>query len=118
MLPLYSYFLEYGIVDVDIDMLFREVFGVAWSQSHIVPRIDDLKSHPNYLHRLTALFAIGELAPVMSPEVVQNSLLPIVLRLSQDSVANIRFNVAKTLQVLVTRMDPQVCPLLTAVIYS
>eukprot|EP00698_Gefionella_okellyi_P022941 TRINITY_DN7702_c0_g1_i1.p1 TRINITY_DN7702_c0_g1~~TRINITY_DN7702_c0_g1_i1.p1 ORF type:complete len:580 (+),score=173.37 TRINITY_DN7702_c0_g1_i1:126-1865(+) len=82
-----------------------EVFGNSWCQGHILPRIDDLKTHPNYLHRLTSLFAAGVLTPVLPQEVVQSTLLPLILRLANDPVPNIRFNVAKTLKVVIARVD-------------
>lgn len=35
-------------------------------------------------------------------------MLPLVLRMAQDPVPNIRFNVAKTLQTLIPLLDPNV----------
>jgi len=56
---------------------------------------------------MTVLYVITELTPLVGTKVATNTLLPIVLRMSQDSVANIRFNVAKTLQSMVPQLDTE-----------
>jgi len=38
-------------------------------------------------------------------EVIHSSMLPLVIRMAEDPVPNIRFNVAKTLGVLVKNLD-------------
>lgn len=47
---------------------------------------------------MTCLFCINVLAEVCGPEISTKMLLPTVLLLANDGVANVRFNVAKTLQ--------------------
>ena len=43
-------------------------------------------NNPHYLYRMTILVAIGNLAPVVSHEVLCNSMLPVVIACSQDKV--------------------------------
>jgi len=75
-----------------------EVFGVEWAQNNIIPKVLALYTHPNYLYRMTTLFAVGVLSEVKGmDEVITGSMLPLVLRMADDPVPNIRFNVAKTL---------------------
>ena len=45
------------------------------------------------------------LVEVCTPEVIQTSMLPVVLTLAQDPVANVRFNVAKSLTHIAPRME-------------
>jgi serine/threonine-protein phosphatase 2A regulatory subunit A len=33
------------------------LYGSDWARGHIVPRIKDLTSNSNYLHRMTSLYA-------------------------------------------------------------
>lgn len=47
---------------------------------------------------MTCLFCINVLAEVCGPEITTKMLLTTVLLLATDPVANVRFNVAKTLQ--------------------
>ena len=51
----------------------------------------------NYLHRMTCLFCINVLAEACGPEITERLMLPTVLNMASDMVANVRFNVAKTL---------------------
>lgn len=48
------------------------------------------------------------LASSVGGEVIVNTMLPLVLKMAQDSVPNIRFNVAKTLQTLIPLLDNNV----------
>jgi len=83
-----------------------EVFGVDWAQNNIIPKVLALYTHPNYLYRMTTLFAIGVLSDVAGMhDVIHNSMLPLVIRMADDPVPNIRFNVAKTMGILVKHLD-------------
>lgn len=35
-----------------------EVFGVAWARTTIIPKVLAMGEHPNYLYRMTTIFAI------------------------------------------------------------
>ena len=59
----------------------------------------------NYLHRMTTLFAVNLLVEVCSQEVTKETMLPVVLKLAEDPVANVRFNVAKTLAKMAQKLD-------------
>ena len=47
------------------------------------------------------------IADAMDTETVGKSILPTVIAMSNDKVANVRFNVAKTLQVLNEKVDAE-----------
>ncbi|CAG8503799.1 11723_t:CDS:10 [Diversispora eburnea] len=78
-----------------------EVFGVEWAKSTIIPKVLAMGSHPNYLFRMTTIFAITTMAPAVTPEVIRDHILPIVNTLVSDPIPNIRFNVAKSYEVLI-----------------
>jgi serine/threonine-protein phosphatase 2A regulatory subunit A len=40
-----------------------EVFGVEWARGAIVPKVVAMASHPNYLYRMTTVFAITVRSP-------------------------------------------------------
>lgn len=66
---------------------------------------------------MTCLFCINVLAEACGAEVTTRLLLPAVLMLANDGVANVRFNVAKTLQKVspyleATAIETQVKPAL------
>ncbi|CAI7592326.1 unnamed protein product [Penicillium bialowiezense] len=81
-----------------------EVFGVEWSKSSIIPKVMAMGQHPNYLYRMTTCFAVSTLTPVVTLEIIENSLLPILERLVTDEIPNIRFNVAKSYAVIISTL--------------
>ena len=75
-----------------------ETFGIPWATKSVFPKVLQMSSDTNYLHRMTCLFCINALAEVCPQDVITNVLLPTVLSLMADRVSNVRFNVAKTLK--------------------
>ncbi|KAJ1978427.1 protein phosphatase 2A structural subunit [Dimargaris xerosporica] len=91
-----------------------EVFGVDWAKNAIIPKILGLSNHPNYLYRMTTIFALTTIAPSVTPEVIRSSILPAIESLVTDEIPNIRFNVAKSLETLAPLMkdSPELQPLI------
>ncbi|KAG8759578.1 hypothetical protein FRC14_005607 [Serendipita sp. 396] len=81
-----------------------DVFGVDWARQAILPRVVAMASHPNYLYRMTTIFAISAISPSLNVQVLRDDILDTVLRLAGDPIPNIRFNVAKTMDVIATVM--------------
>ncbi|KAH7952126.1 hypothetical protein HPB52_018945 [Rhipicephalus sanguineus] len=81
-------------------------FGKDWAQATVIPKVLTMSRDQNYLHRMTCLFCINVLAEACGGEVTSRLMLATVLGLASDSVANVRFNVAKTLQRIAPLLDP------------
>ena len=95
-----------------------EVFGVDWAKVAIVPKVMGMGQHPNYLYRMTTVQAIAvmflpswltlhswyfqAIAPSLTLPIVQSDIIVPLLQLAADPIPNIRFNVAKALEVLST----------------
>jgi len=79
-----------------------EEFGEPWALRCIIPRLDELKKNPNYLHRIICLYGVQAMAPSLSADTQADILVPFAIELSSDEVANIRFSGAKTLSLLYT----------------
>lgn len=73
------------------------VFGTDWAVRHLIPSIIEVREHPSYLRRLTALQALYQISTAMDAPSVSTHILPVILEMSTDIVPNIRFNVAKEL---------------------
>eukprot|EP00057_Strongylocentrotus_purpuratus_P007987 XP_011662461.1 PREDICTED: serine/threonine-protein phosphatase 2A 65 kDa regulatory subunit A alpha isoform isoform X3 [Strongylocentrotus purpuratus] len=86
-----------------------EKFGTAWAQRTIIPHILGMSRDSNYLHRMTCLFCMNVLIDVVTPEVLSREMLPIINSLAEDAVANVRFNVAKTLQKMGPFIEASLC---------
>ncbi|KAK5098654.1 protein phosphatase 2A structural subunit [Exophiala xenobiotica] len=78
-----------------------EVFGVEWASQSIIPKVSAMSQQQNYLYRMTTCFAITTLAPVVSLDIIEESILPMMDRLVADPIPNIRFNVAKSYAVVI-----------------
>uniref|UniRef100_A0A8C5PE80 Protein phosphatase 2 scaffold subunit Abeta n=2 Tax=Leptobrachium leishanense TaxID=445787 RepID=A0A8C5PE80_9ANUR len=79
-------------------MKLVEKFGAEWAQNTIVPKVLAMANDPNYLHRMTTLFCVNALSETCGKDITTKLMLPIVLKMAADQVANVRFNVAKSLQ--------------------
>jgi len=80
------------------------IFGPQWVVRNVLPKLLGLHTDNNYLHRLTPLFAIVVLTPVLNNEVIKQHFYPVLVNLSKDKVPNIRMNVAKTLSKVYTHV--------------
>ncbi|KAL0483370.1 serine/threonine-protein phosphatase 2A regulatory subunit [Acrasis kona] len=85
-----------------------EIFGVDWARNNLLPRVMAMSNNSNYLYRMTTLFAISVLASVLNGELIAEKMLGVALNMSKDPVPNIRFNVAKTLQIIIPRVEPRI----------
>ncbi|KAL2170551.1 hypothetical protein VTG60DRAFT_4659 [Thermothelomyces hinnuleus] len=81
-----------------------EVFGVEWASEAIIPKVMAMGAHPNYLYRMTTCFAISTLSTVVTMDVIAKSILPMLEKLTNDEIPNIRFNVAKTYSALISAL--------------
>ncbi|EGO30982.1 hypothetical protein SERLADRAFT_455450 [Serpula lacrymans var. lacrymans S7.9] len=79
-----------------------EVFGVEWAKVAIVPKVMGMGQHPNYLYRMTTVQAITTISPSLTLAIVRSEIIEPLLQLAMDAIPNIRFNVAKSLEVLAT----------------
>lgn len=85
-----------------------ETFGIEWAvgAGSILPRVLKMANNaPSYAARLVSVFTINSLADICPREVVANFLIPPLCSLYTDKVANVRFNVAKTLENLMPQID-------------
>uniref|UniRef100_A0A1I8H5L7 TOG domain-containing protein n=1 Tax=Macrostomum lignano TaxID=282301 RepID=A0A1I8H5L7_9PLAT len=85
-----------------------EAFGSDWALSTVIPKVAELAVDTNYLHRMVCLFCVTELNSACPPDMVRAHLLPIVLKMASDTVPNVRFKVAQTLQQLAASFDAEV----------
>lgn len=94
----------YAVRQCVIDCVTRIVrqFGSEWAVgSGFLARVMALGSHRNYLRRLTLLSALASTCSSLAPTVLKEHYLPLLEKLAADPIANVRFNVAKTLECLV-----------------
>lgn len=79
-----------------------EVFGVEWARNTIIPKVMAMGTQTNYLYRMTTCFAISILAEAVDIACIQELFLPMIGQLVDDPIPNIRFNVAKSYEQLIS----------------
>jgi serine/threonine-protein phosphatase 2A regulatory subunit A len=72
-------------------------FGEIWAVDFVIPRIERMLVHTNYLHRITAVHCIEALIKVLSVKSIESVILQLLNQASTDPVANVRLAVAKTI---------------------
>ncbi|CAG0921341.1 unnamed protein product [Notodromas monacha] len=85
-----------------------EQFGPDWAKNTVIPKVSQMASDANYLHRMTCLFCVNVIAEPCGTDLASELLLPTVVSLTSDNVANVRFNVAKTLQTIFPHVETSV----------
>jgi serine/threonine-protein phosphatase 2A regulatory subunit A len=76
------------------------VYGVEWAKVNIVPKVVNLGGHRSYLYRLTAVFAIGDMSPILGSVVACEQFVPVLAMLAVDPVPNVRFNTVKVVMTM------------------
>jgi len=75
-----------------------KVLGPAWSEAHILPQLQALLTNKNYLYRISAMLCASTLAEVVNAAFLEKHLVPMAVKMADDLVPNVRFNVAKVIQ--------------------
>mmetsp|Transcript_13431 Transcript_13431/g.14588 ORF Transcript_13431/g.14588 Transcript_13431/m.14588 type:complete len:596 (+) Transcript_13431:141-1928(+) len=80
-----------------------QLFGEEWTVNHIIPKIEKMSGDNQHSLRMTSLFVYNILLETNHTPTIHLSLhkliIPLVLKLMNDPVANVRFTLAKTLGV-------------------
>lgn len=77
-----------------------EVLGNTWSEANVVPQLQPLLAHKNYLYRIAAVLCVGAVAESVPGSLVDAHLVPMVVKMTSDPVPNVRFNVAKSIKMM------------------
>jgi len=86
-------------------------FGGKWAAEKFLPSCFTIYDKTtNYLHRMTCLLVIQNCASKCGSDVIDKSLLPLVLTAGADDVANVRIASCKTLTSLISHLDKSVGP--------
>lgn len=81
----------------------------AWTAKELIPKVTALAASPNYMRRVTLLHVIKMMLDVVDQRTASAELLPVLVRLSADPIANVRLNVAIAIRVglAAKRLMPQ-----------
>jgi serine/threonine-protein phosphatase 2A regulatory subunit A len=76
-----------------------DIFGLDWAKQIVMPKVFQLAEEKNYLRRMTMLFQVNYLmsSTLKEKDEIAELCCQPVCTLHKDDVANVRFNVARTL---------------------
>lgn len=63
------------------------IFGTEWACEYLIPSIEDIRHHPSYLRRLTAVQTCSQMALEMDPGIASTEVVPILLEMATDVVS-------------------------------
>lgn len=77
-------------------------FGSDWfSGSGVLQEVISLSSRRNYLYRETLLLFLSTTCSIIDIHALTASYIPVLERLTYDPIANVRLNVAKSLETII-----------------
>ncbi len=88
-------------------VLKEKVFDNSWFEAQIEAKCKEFTEHDKFIQRIHTLIIVQKVADKTSPEFLNERLFKFVLKLSDDPVPNIRFNVSKTIEQIYQRLSPR-----------
>lgn len=80
-------------------------FGIKWCSDKILPPTFTMyDTSANYIHRMTVLMVISACAHHATPDLAEQTLLPLPLTGTGDDVPNVRVAAAKALRLLIPKL--------------
>lgn len=113
LFPLVTKWLSDSIYSVREQMATQlgtlvQQFGVDWATQQLAPVILQFKNSQNYLIRQVTLMCVTHLHGFIPTNALIKTFLPVVLHMSNDRCANVKFMVAKTLLLFVGSNEPKI----------
>lgn len=110
--PIFKEYLEDGVHLVRMEAvrcmikLKKTYLNQNWLQAIIIEKFEVFSKHDKFAIRIHTLLAINELLPEVSDQFLNDKLYKIYMKpLATDPVPNIRFNFAKTSQLMYSRLS-------------
>ena len=110
--PIFKEYLEDGVHQVRMEavkcmiILKTKYLDQKWLEDVINDKFEVFCKHDKFAIRIHTLFAINELHKEVGDQMLNDKLYKVYLKhLSSDPVPNIRFNYAKTCQMLYPRLS-------------
>ena len=72
----------------------------AWAADFVLPCMVQLQSSPNYLLRTTCVYLAHAMLRAVPAQLVQSTVIPLLLRLAADNVPNVRFAAARAMHLM------------------
>ncbi|CAE8582758.1 unnamed protein product [Polarella glacialis] len=75
-----------------------DTFGADWTVTHLLPKlVDQYSASVGYANRVTTLHVLPQVSGVMTPELINQYIVPLLIKATKDSVPNVRFCACRTI---------------------
>lgn len=81
-------------------------FDQRWLQDTLESKAREFHTHEKFAQRIQTLFLIQRVVGKVDDRFLNEKLIPLALRLSEDPVPNIRFNFAKLIESIFSKLSP------------
>lgn len=98
----------YQIRDEAINVLITlksKIFDQQWLEQISERKIDEFISHEKFGQRIQSVFFISKVYGDVSDKFLNEKLCPYLFKLAEDPVPNIKFNVAKTIEIVYKKVN-------------
>ena len=85
--------------------LKEEVFDYEWFESAIESKVKEFHEHEKFGQRIHTLFVVQKVFEKVTPLFLNEVLFKFVVKLAEDPVPNIKFNVSKTIELIYTKLN-------------
>lgn len=82
-----------------------EIFGSDWALASLLPQVLVMCEHDNYLQRMTTLFVFNSICKHLDVKLINEYIVPSIKNMVDDNVPNVRFNVSKTMTVVLHNLE-------------
>ena len=81
------------------------MFDIQWFEQCIEKKVEEFHSHEKFMQRIHTVFIIQKVFLEVTDKFLNEKLCPILLNMTDDPVPNIRFNVAKTAELIYKKIN-------------
>jgi len=81
-----------------------KIFGPTWTEEHLLPKLlEQYSASSGYANRVTTLHVLPQVSIVMTPEQLNQYIVPLLVKATKDSVPNVRFCACRTITWMIER---------------
>ena len=85
--------------------LKEKMFDDEWLEGHLTRKLEEFSTSEKFVVRIQSLFMVKKVHSHVSEKFLNEKVCPVLIKLAADPVPNIRFNVAKTFELVYKRIS-------------
>jgi serine/threonine-protein phosphatase 2A regulatory subunit A len=78
----------------------KDTLGSQWFEKTVKEKVREFSRSDKCMIRIMSIFVVRTVYPCIDPDILNKDLVPVIIGLKDDSVPNIKFNIARILEEL------------------